>query len=139
MIDSRGSIAFDYTALTPDWVAFDSVPAGNPFPAGAAWLQDALLGSVATSVAIVAVASIGFMMLNGRLPLRRGVTVVAGCFLLFGASSVATGLASLAARVSGAPRPVERDRVEPTPLTPPNAPTPPTAYDPYAGAAVPQR
>jgi type IV secretion system protein VirB2 len=62
------------------------------------WLQGTLLGTAATAVAVVAVASVGFMMLTGRLSWRYGVTVVLGCFILFGASSIVAGIQSTVGR-----------------------------------------
>jgi len=35
----------------------------NPIGSAVAWLQGALLGSIATTVAVVAVASVGYLML----------------------------------------------------------------------------
>jgi type IV secretory pathway VirB2 component (pilin) len=100
-----------------------------------AWLQGALLGSVATAVAVIAVASVGFLMIGGRIDMRRAAQVVLGCFVLFGASSVAGALQSLAQGVAPpAPPPVA---AQPSPAP---APQPaPQAYDPYAGAALMSR
>lgn len=61
------------------------------------WLQGTLLGTIATVVAVIAVAMIGFMMLTGRINWRYGVTVILGCFILFGASSIVAGIHSTAA------------------------------------------
>ena len=60
------------------------------------WLQGTLLGTIATVVAVIAVASVGFMMLTGRINWRYGVTVILGCFILFGASSIVAGIHSTA-------------------------------------------
>jgi type IV secretion system protein VirB2 len=60
------------------------------------WLQGTLLGTIATVVAVIAVASVGFMMLTGRINWRYGVTVIIGCFILFGASSIVAGIHSAA-------------------------------------------
>lgn len=60
------------------------------------WLQGTLLGTVATVVAVIAVATVGFMMLTGRINWRYGVTVIIGCFILFGASSIVAGIHSTA-------------------------------------------
>ena len=139
MTDPWNLVPIGQTMLTSEWVPFDNDPSANPFLATTDWLQGTLLGSIATSIALIAVASVGLMMLRGRLPLRRGATVVAGCFLLFGASSVATGLARLATRVSGGSDHVETRPLATAPTPPQNAAVPPTTYDPYAGAAVPQR
>jgi type IV secretory pathway VirB2 component (pilin) len=51
-------------------------PAGSdPLVAAVGWLQGTLLGTVATTIAIIAVAVIGMMMLNGRINWRSGATV----------------------------------------------------------------
>ncbi|MDB5738166.1 MAG: hypothetical protein JWO65_1834 [Sphingomonas bacterium] len=72
-------------------------PAGSgPIVAALAWLQGTLLGNVATAVAVIAVAMVGFMMLTGRLNWRLGATVIVGCFVLFGASAIVTGIQSTA-------------------------------------------
>jgi type IV secretion system protein VirB2 len=60
------------------------------------WLQGTLLGTVATVVAIVAVATVGMLMLTGRINWRYGVTVILGCFILFGAASIVAGIHSTA-------------------------------------------
>lgn len=60
------------------------------------WLQGTLLGTVATVVAVIAVASVGFLMLTGRMNWRYGATVILGCFILFGAASIVAGIQSTA-------------------------------------------
>ena len=60
------------------------------------WLEGTLLGTIATVVAVIAVATVGFMMLTGRINWRYGVTVILGCFILFGASSIVAGIHSTA-------------------------------------------
>ena len=70
-------------------------PAGsNAILAGVSWLQGTLLGNVATAVAVIAVAAVGFMMLTGRLNWRYGATVIMGCFVLFGAGAIVSGIKS---------------------------------------------
>jgi type IV secretion system protein VirB2 len=61
------------------------------------WLQGTLLGNVATAVAVIAVAMVGFMMLTGRLNWRFGATVIIGCFILFGAGAIVSGIQAAAA------------------------------------------
>ena len=74
-----------------------SDPAGSGvFVSAANWLQGTLLGTVATVVAVIAVATVGFMMLTGRINWRHGVTVILGCFILFGASTIVAGIHSTA-------------------------------------------
>ena len=68
-------------------------PAGSGVIVGAVtWLQGTLLGTVATVVAVIAVASVGLMMLTGRLNWRYGATVILGCFILFGAGAIVGGI-----------------------------------------------
>jgi type IV secretion system protein VirB2 len=72
-------------------------PQGSgPILAAVEWLQGTLLGNVATAVAVIAVALVGFMMLTGRMNWRYGVTVIVGCFILFGAASIVSGIQSAA-------------------------------------------
>jgi type IV secretion system protein VirB2 len=73
-------------------------PAGSgPIVGALSWLQGTLLGNVATAVAVMAVAAVGFMMLTGRMNWRFGATVIIGCFILFGAASIVAGIQSAAA------------------------------------------
>ena len=72
-------------------------PGSGPIVAALAWLQGTLLGNVATAVAVMAVAAVGFMMLTGRMNWRFGATVIIGCFILFGAASIVAGIQSAAA------------------------------------------
>jgi type IV secretory pathway VirB2 component (pilin) len=71
-------------------------PAGSsPLIAALDWVQGTLLGNLATSAAVIAVAVVGFLMLTGRMDWRRGLTVVVGCFIIFGAVSIVAGIRSL--------------------------------------------
>lgn len=73
-------------------------PSGSgPIVNAVRWLQGTLLGTVATVVAVIAVASVGFLMLTGRMNWRYGGTVILGCFILFGAASIVAGIQSSAA------------------------------------------
>ena len=103
------------------------------------WIEAAALGTIATSVALIAVAAIGLMMLTGRVPVRRGATVLLGCFVLFGAPVIAAGIYDVARGSDNS----ALLQVEPTTAVPPSVPlapqTPSSTYDPYAGAAVPVR
>ena len=75
-------------------------PAGSsPILAALEWVQGTLLGNIATSAAVIAVAMVGFLMLTGRIEWRRGLTVVIGCFIIFGAVAIVAGIRSLAGGV----------------------------------------
>ena len=56
------------------------------------WMQGTLLGNVATTAAVIAVAVVGLMMLTGRMNWRFGATVIVGCFVLFGATAIVSGI-----------------------------------------------
>ncbi|HEX2653204.1 MAG TPA: TrbC/VirB2 family protein [Xanthobacteraceae bacterium] len=72
-------------------------PAGSGVLVSAlGWLQGTLLGTVATIAAVIAIASVGFMMLTGRINWRHGAIVILGCFVLFGAASIVAGIQSAA-------------------------------------------
>lgn len=60
------------------------------------WMQGTLLGTVATVVAVIAVAVVGLLMLTGRINWRYGAVVILGCFILFGAGSIVAGIQSTA-------------------------------------------
>lgn len=60
------------------------------------WLEGTLLGTIATVVAVMAVAAVGLLMLTGRINWRYGATVILGCFVLFGAASIVAGIQSTA-------------------------------------------
>jgi type IV secretion system protein VirB2 len=83
-------------------MAQDSLSNANPEGSGVIvravqWLQGTLLGTIATVVAVIAVASVGFLMLTGRINWRYGATVILGCFILFGAASIVGGIQATAA------------------------------------------
>ena len=72
-------------------------PAGSgPIGGAVEWLQGTMLGNVATTIAVMAVAAVGFMMLTGRINWRYGATVVMGLFIVFGAASIVAGVRSAA-------------------------------------------
>lgn len=97
------------------------------------WIQGVLLGTIGTAVAVLAVSSVGLLMLAGRVPVKRGMTVVVGCFVLFSAGSIA---GALVASAGGRSEPAVQN---PAPAPPSYTPSLPRVapYDPYAGASVP--
>jgi type IV secretion system protein VirB2 len=96
----RGLAALPMMALSaPAAAAAQAVnPQGSgPIVSALMWLQGTLLGNVATAVAVIAVAMVGFMMLTGRMNWRFGATVIIGCFILFGAGAIVSGIQATAA------------------------------------------
>jgi type IV secretion system protein VirB2 len=110
-------------------------PGASVLIAAVSWLEATLLGTVATTVAIIAVASVGLMMLMGRVNIRYGLTVIAGSFILFGASAIVAGIQASLGAADFAAIPTRPVPEAPTPPPPPPA----AGYDPYAGASVPTR
>jgi type IV secretion system protein VirB2 len=99
--------------------------------AASGWITGTLLGPLAVSLCVLAVAFVGFTMTTGRLPVRDGLRVVVGCFVLLGASAIASGLRGAAETASswGEIGPVQI-RAAPEPAL---APQP--AYNRYTGVA----
>jgi len=109
-------------------------PTGDASIAAAAqWTSGLLVGSIGTSIAVLAIAGVGLGMLQGKLSARTGLYAVLGCFVLFGAPTIAAALVDLA---RGSSQPFIS-----APQTQPPAPSPPpppiSNPDPYAGASVP--
>ena len=107
-------------------------PGSSVIVAAVSWLQGTLLGTLATTVAIIAVATMGLMMLAGRVNLRYGASVIVGSFVLFGATTIVAGIQSSVGGAELAAVPYA-----PPPAPPPAPPSVPANPDPYAGAAVP--
>lgn len=98
------------------------------------WVSELLFGPLATIIAVIAIACIGFAMLSGRIDIRRGLSVVLGCFLLFGAKGMVEGLRNTKIDDSGR----VAARVPPPPSYSKLPPSMNNAngFDPYAGAAI---
>jgi type IV secretory pathway VirB2 component (pilin) len=114
--------------------SLSDAPPVSAISTAANWVSNLLFGPLATAIAVVAIASIGLALMSGRIDLRRGLSVLIGCFLLFGARGLTDGLRSAAmdnekSVVSTAPPP-------PTFSNPKPSSSNTNAFDPYAGAAV---
>lgn len=120
-------------ASIPQTSLADPAPA-SAINAAASWVTDLLFGPLATMIAVIAVAWVGFAMLSGRIDIRRGLSVLLGCFLLFGAKGIAEGLRRAAINdsappVASVPPPPNFARPRPQENTV-------NGYDPYAGAST---
>lgn len=98
MTIKNGLAALPLLALSaPALAQAQANPQGSgPIVSALMWMQGTLLGNVATAVAVIAVAMVGFMMLTGRMNWRFGATVIIGCFILFGAGTIVAGIQSAA-------------------------------------------
>ncbi|MFW2446751.1 TrbC/VirB2 family protein [Qipengyuania citrea] len=99
--------------------------------ASIAWINGLLLGSLATGLCVLGVSLVGFLMLMGQIPIRHGMRVILGCFVLLGAPVIAAGLAG--AWQSASPPAPDPEVYVPTEV---REPLPPADYDPYAGASL---
>lgn len=111
------------------------IEGGSAISVATHWVEGVFFGQVGTVVAVLAVAGFGFAMLQGMVPVRKGLRILLGCFILFGAPTIAQAMLALAERGSGSPA-ATIEPVAETPPAPVPSPPPPTS-DPYAGASVP--
>jgi type IV secretion system protein VirB2 len=76
-----------------------SDPEGSgPILAAMQWIEGTLMGNIATTAAVIAVGVVGLMMLTGRIDWRRGIAVVLGAFIIFGAAAIVEGMRDIASR-----------------------------------------
>lgn len=111
---------------------------GSAISSASEWIVSLTSGSLAVSLAVLAIAGIGFGMLAGYIDFRRAGRAALGCFLVFGASAIATHLLDIGKNRAGRAN-VGADIFRPSipPLTKTGNSDPSTNYDPYAGAALP--
>jgi type IV secretory pathway VirB2 component (pilin) len=119
--------------------SIDGLSRGDAITSAIAWLEGALLGTVATVVAVLAIASVGFLMLSGRIDVRRAAQVIFGCFIIFGASTIANGILSGLVRDGANAELAQSPQPPLLPQSPAYPSSSATPYDPYAGAALPPR
>jgi hypothetical protein len=96
------------------------------------WVEQLMLGTVATSAMVMAVSILGLMALDGRLDRKLAVRIILGCFVIVGAPTIVAGIMMTAGGDNG--RIVTLNREED--VSPP-PPRPPERFDPYGGASVP--
>lgn len=104
----------------------------EPLSHAAGWLVTLITGELSLPLCTLAVAFIGFMILRGRLELRRSAAVVLGCFVLLGAPTIAGAFlrfGEAAARSAGSGSNADANLGD-------RSPVPPADYDPYAGASM---
>lgn len=118
-------------------VSLAEPPSPGVLRPAALWVEGILTGTLASVLAVIAVATLGFALLSGRIDIRRGLTVLVGCFILFGAPAIAVGLRSLADATSSDDDATGAQPSDQTPIA--TMPANPNYFDPYAGASVPSR
>lgn len=112
----------------------------TPLLDAARWVEGVFQGSIATSIATLAIAALGFSLLRGSYSMRRGLSVIVGCFIVFGASSIVGGLAGSVLADRGDPETPSVAMVlgPETPEEPAARPQARVNPDPYAGASLKQ-
>ena len=104
----------------------------RPIEDSANWMSSFVVGELAVTLCVVAVAFLGFLLLSGRIAVRRGITVLLGSFVVLGAPIIAAAFTGLARNggtwdyqlyVGDSTTPVGRE-------------LPTATYDPYAGASL---
>ena len=119
--------------------AYAAGPGGQSVAAAAEWIEMLLTGRLATVIAVLAVAFLGYGMLYGRVSQRRALQVVLGCFVLFGSSAIAHSLIEATSEPVSSSVPAT-EYVLPPPLPPPadRAPANGNPFDPYSGTKSPR-
>ncbi|MEO1968585.1 MAG: hypothetical protein ABGW87_07735 [Sphingomonadaceae bacterium] len=97
------------------------------------WLAADHRQLLAIGLCVIAIALIGMLMLSGRLPVRSGMRVVLGCFVLLGAPVNAEALMGFAGQGSVVPATSTPDETSQHCVL-----LPKSTYDPYAGASLRQ-
>ncbi len=97
------------------------------------WVENLLLGTLGTTIAVIAVAMVGFSMLKGNLSPDTAARVVLGAFILFGASQIARALSAFSIGPEEQAVLIYPPLTSPFPSPTPSAPN----SDPYAEAALP--
>jgi type IV secretion system protein VirB2 len=105
---------------------------GMPMMESAHWIEGVMLGDIALGLCVISVAFIGALMLMGRVPLREGMRVVLGSFVLLGAPVIAAGLLEIGANSSQMPL----SGLPTLGQAAPRPELPQTTYNPYAQASV---
>lgn len=90
------ALSTTHSAIAQSQIALADPQGSGPIVSAVQWLQGTLLGTVATVIAVIAIACVGFGMLTGRINWRHGAVVILGCFILFGSVSIVAGIRSAA-------------------------------------------
>lgn len=87
----------------------------SPIVAAMQWIEGVLLGELAVTFAVIAVAVVGLLFLRGRVAWGPAARVALGCALVFGAPAIVTGLMGSAERNVGQGTPSQVSEEYPPP------------------------
>lgn len=108
-------------------------PSGSsPLQGAVGWITELMQGPLVATLCVIAVALVGFVALNGRLPVRMGARAVLGCFVVLGAPAIASALMWQ----SEEPTPQVVYQAESVASEPARPELPSADYDPYSGASL---
>lgn len=93
------------------------------------WIAGALSGSLATAIAVLAIAAVGMRWLGGVADWRAAARAVIGVSLIFSANTIAANII----RAPDQAPPITAHAAHPETILPPQSNSMP--IDPYAGAA----
>lgn len=114
-------------------------PSIGPIETATSWALAFATGTLTTSLAIIAIAAIGFQMMTGHLEVMRAGRTLIGLFVVLGSATIARSLLVISSESwREAPRQIAAPlSTRSTPVAVPA--TQAIVYDPYAGASVPKR
>ena len=104
----------------------------DPIEASASWMMALVSGDLAATMCILAVALLGFMLMTGRVALKRAALVTVGCFILLSASAMSSAFMMLASARGSSDQAVRSGAT----AMPPERRLSLSDYDPYAGASL---
>lgn len=105
---------------------FDNDPS-SPLTTGTGWIVQLLTGTLATTLCVIAIALLGYLMLIGRFRVIGGFRVVLGCFIVLGSAQIAAAINDIS-RSNARSSSIQ----ETTILERPVMDLPPSEYSPYA-------
>jgi type IV secretory pathway VirB2 component (pilin) len=77
-------------ASAPAWA--DDFGGGGPVLRAVRWMEDSLVGVMATTLVVLVVGVAALAALSGYLNWRRALAVMVGFFVLFGATAILAGI-----------------------------------------------
>lgn len=105
---------------------------GSSLRDATAWIDIVLTGPLVLAICSIAIAVLGLAMFAGRFEIRRGAAIILGCFIVFGASTIASGLVGRPA----APTAAAQAAIATAPQPPMPRRNDRKVDDPYAGASL---
>ena len=121
---------------------FAPPPGSGSLSAASQWAIELVSGQLVTTIAVIAVAILGYEMLSGQISFKSALRVLLGCFILLGSATIARGFMDASRGNIGEPvhaAPYVSAPVPAPAYPPPSAPARTTGnpFDPYANRPRP--